>query len=227
MRILVDTTLLCDPDLPSQCIGPTGLSLQGESIVDEETFFLAVAKTFFERGGESITLQFRVQRIFETHRLAERFFLTHRNNVPRQGVVQFTAGLGSDTEDIYLEDAIVQPSMVSLVGTVVIVQYVITGGQFTTDVPDPLPSADPEEDAVSFRRGSVSIGNGDSTVDVTFSAPLTGAPTTVIPTVSHDLGDDAVDCELLQDTITDSGFSVKLSAATPNANYKLHYIAFL
>lgn len=225
MRILIDTTLLCDPDLPSQCIGPTGLSLQGQAIVDEVAFFRAAALTYFNREGERVEMQFRVQRIFETNRLAERFCLTHRNNVPRQGLLQITVGIGADTEDIYLEDAIVEPSIVSLVGTVVIVQYSIKGGLFTTDVPEPLPSADPEEEEVSFRRGKVAIGNGDNTVAVTFSAPLTTSPA-VNANVITPTGGSPIGCTVIKESITTDGFTANLDASTPNGNYELHYTAF-
>lgn len=226
MRILIDTLLLADSALATGCVGPSGLSLNGQSIVDEVAFYRAAALTFFERGGESIDLQFRVQRHFDSARLAEKFVLTHRNDVPRQGRLTCTVGSTGDTEDIFLEDAIVQPSIVGLVGQSVVVNYAIRGGIFSTDVPDPLPSADPEEDEVSFRRGSVAITAAAETVDVVFSSALASAPTTVIPRVSNNTGDDSIDCYLLQDTITASGFTVTLSAPA-GTGQKLHYIAFL
>lgn len=227
MRILIDTTLLCDSDASVGQVGPGGLTLNGQSIVDEVAFFRAVALSYFDRGVESVDLQFRVQRSFDSHRLAQKFVFTHRNAVPRQGRLECIVGEGADVESIYLEDCIVQPSIASLEGVAVVVAYAIRGGQFSTDVPEPLPSADPAEDEVSFRRGKVSIASAATSVAVTFSAPLASAPTAITPLVSHASGEDAVDCELLEDTITSSGFSVKLSAATPSANYKLHYTAFL
>ena len=227
MRILLDTHLLCDSLLAIGQAGPSGLTLNGESIEDEAAFFRAAAKVYFERGNESVQLQFRVQRTFDTKRLAQKFFFTHRNLIPRQGHVQIEMGEGVDLEDLYLHDALVQPQMVGIEGVCVFVQYTLKGGQFTTDVPEPLPSADPEEEAVSYRRGAVAIASAAGQVDVVFSTPLASPPTTVTPHVSHVTGDDAIDCELLQDTITALGFSVKLSAPAPNANYKLHYSAFL
>jgi hypothetical protein len=225
VEIFLDTYLLCSPNIALGRVGPSGMSLNGDSIVDPVPFFRALAIAYFARGGESVEWQFRVVRLFNTERLAHKFALLHRTQLPRQGRIKVTVGASGDTEDIYLEDAIVQPTAPSIVGTAVVVQYSVKGGIPSTDVPDPLPSTDPEEESVSFRRGKVSIGNGDETVDVTFSAPLAG-DLVISPRISHVSGEDAIDCELLEDTISADGFSVKLSAATTSANYKLHYTAF-
>ena len=227
MRILIDNILLADAE-PAAGLTLSSVSLNGERIVDETTFFRAAARTYFDRGGQGVQLSLGVTREFPSLRLAQRFVLTHHNTVPGQGLIECIVGAGADVESIYLEDAILQPQIVSLEGVAVGINYTIRGGRFSTDTPaEPLPSADPEEEEVSYRRGAPSIASAAEQVDVTFSSPLASPPTTVTPHVSHVTGDEAIDCELLQDTITEEGFSVKLTAPTPNGNYKLHYSAFL
>lgn len=226
MEISLDTYLLCSPNLALGRVGPTGMSLNGDSIVDPVPFFRALAIAYFDRGGESVEWSFRVWRFFASERLAGRFAIMHRTQLPRQGRIKVTVGASGDTEDIYLEDAIVQPSAPQIMGLAVLVQYNVKGGIPSTDVPDPLPSADPAEEEVSFRRGKVPIGSGEDTIEVTFSAPLTGTVIVPKPSVAVPVGQPAIEGKVIVETITTTGFTFELDAATPAAGYELHYTAF-
>jgi hypothetical protein len=228
VRILVDNTLLADSALTAGCVGPSGLTINGESIVDEVAFFRAATVSFFERGGESINLQFRVARNFASARLAEKFALMHRGNVPRQGIVTCVVGTSGDTESLYLEGAIVQPAIGSVIGTSVAVQYTIKGGAFTTDVPDDLPDEpDTEDDFVVRRRGSIQLTAADVGKAVTFSSPLEGAPTIVWAWITRSEGGRDIRAIPNKPSYAAEGFECDFTGAIPDNTYYLEYIAIL
>jgi len=226
VRILVDNTLLCDSALATGMVGPAGMSLNGESIEDVVPFFRAATKTYFDRAGENVVLQFRVERHFDTVRLAQKFFLTHRADVARQGAVTWEAGEGADIEDLYLSGAIVQLQMQRLDAVRVTVQYTIKGGAFTTDVPADLPaSPDPADDFIVRRRGSIQLTAADVGKTVTFSTPLSAVPTTVWAWISRPSGGQDIRAIPNQPSYTVDGFDCDFTGAIPDTTYYLEYIA--
>lgn len=229
MEIYLDSLLLCSPNAALGRIGPLGMSRNGQQIVDDVAFFRAAERTFFARGSRGVQVSFAVEHQFASYLAAEVFFLTWENSVSTSGRLKCVCGVTGSTQDVYLEDCVVETvAQPPGKGVSVTVQYTIKGPKFSTDVPaEPLPSADPEEKEVSFRRGSPSIANAATFLDVSFSSPLASAPTAISVQVSHVSGDDAIDCEIIQDSISTEGFTVNLSAPAPNGNYKLHYLAFL
>lgn len=226
VRIVLETTLLADDDLAVGYVGPAALTLNGQQLVDAAEFFRAAAATFFARGNASITLQFRVQRLFGSIKKAERFALTHPSTIPLEGLLAITAGESGDTVPLYLEGAVLeQVQIVELSGACVVVQYTIKGSAFTSDVPDDLPgSADSAEETIVMRRGKPAVGAAVDTIVVVFSSPLAASP--IVKAELHGpTGSAAIGGQVLEDTITIAGFTYKADAATPDASYKLHYIA--
>lgn len=225
MRISIATTLLADASL---ALAPhSGLALNGQSIVDEAEFFRAAVATFYHRGVAGVTLTFNVERTFGTLRKAEAFVLTHFGAIPKEGLLTCVCGESGDTETIYLRNCVVEAAPIpGYRGLSVGVQYRIRGGAFETDVPaEEIPGA-PEggEAFVVLRRGKVSIAAAATSVAVTFTSPLAAVPV-VACNISRPTGGDVLRATLREDSITASGFTVDLSAAAPDANSKLHYVA--
>ncbi len=226
MRIKIESTILADPDPALGRFGPAGLSINGQQIVDEADIFRAAAPIYYSRGGGGVTLQFTVSRSFDTLAAAERFQLMHWDSIPREGLIICECGENSDVP-IYLRNAVLEAvQLPSLRGGVVTVQYTIKGPFFESDIPeDEIPGEpDPGEEDVVTRRSRVAIAAAQTSVAVLFSSPLSSVPT-INPTISRPAASPVITCSLREDSISIDGFTVDLSAETPDANYVLHYIA--
>ena len=226
MRILIDNVLLADSNPAAGCVGPSGLSVNGERIVDEVTFWQAAARVYFDRGVPRVQVQFGVQWIFASIRLAEKFALTHANDVPGQGVLSCIAGITGDLETLYLSGAVVAVQVNRQVGTSVFVTYEIKGGKFQTDVPDGLPDEpDPADDFIVRRRGSIQLTAADVGKVVTFSTPLGTAPTVVWAWITRPSGGQDIRAIPDRTTYATTGFSCDFTGAIPDGTYYLEYIA--
>jgi hypothetical protein len=73
--------------------------------------------------------------------------------------------------------------------------------------------------------GSAAIGNGASSVDVTFPNPFTTAPVWVLVTVGVPQGSASITATVVKESVTLTGFTATLSAATDNANYVIYWEA--
>lgn len=229
MRISIVSTLLCDTgNLALGRNGPAGLSLNGQEIIDEADFIGAVARTFWHKGSEGVVLQFGVERSFTTLRQAQKFALLHGGGIPKEGLVTIEVGAGVDTEFVYLRNAVVPSAqVVSMRGTSVVVQYVIKGPFFESDIPeDEIPGEpEPGEEDLVTRRARVAIAAAQSSVTVIFSGALELVPGAVVVSMSRPAGSDVIRACVREDSITTNGFIADLSAATPDDTYRLHYIA--
>jgi hypothetical protein len=224
VQIKIETTLLADDLLTGA--PHSGLLQNGQQIIDEVQFFQAASPRYFARGGAGVALQFSTTRQFDTIRAAEAFVLLHFGSLPLSGLITAITGIGTDTQTCYLRNAVIESANVTgYKGTSVTIQYSIKGGLWESDVPPEVPG-DPDtgEETIVMRRGSVSIASAATSVDVTFSSPLSGVPT-VIATISRPEGGDAIWPIIQSDSITINGFTADLSGATPDADYKLNYAA--
>jgi hypothetical protein len=226
VEITLGNTLLASPNLALGRVGPWGLALNGEQLVDAVPFFRADVLQVFARGGFGVTLQFSVTHLFASQRAASAFYLQHAGAIPLEGILSLVVGEGDDTETVYLKDAVVQSiAQPPGRGVAVDVQYTIRGGKFTSDVPADLPGEhDDAEGFIVMRRGKVSIDAEATSVEVTFSAPLSAVPI-VTANVSRPSGSPAIGCAIREDSISTDGFVVDLDAATPDDTYRLHYTA--
>lgn len=228
MRISIVSTVLADPTAAAGRLGPSGLTLNGQQIVDDAEFFRAAAPVLFDRGSAGVVLQFAVERSFTTLAQAEAFLLQHPTAVPRAGLVTCECGDAGGTETLYLPDAILETvAITGHRGVSVAVQYTIRGAGFASDVPpEEIPGEpdDGEGEFIVLRRGRVSIDAAATTVDIVFSAPLSSVPT-VTCTVSRPAGGDNIWAHVEEDTLTVNGFTAELSGAPPDGTYKLNYIA--
>ena len=220
MRIQLDTAVLCSGGLD----GPSGLTLNGQQVLDEEHFYRAIAASFFARGNRSTTLSFSVLRQFASARAAGVHLLTVAGTSPRSGLLQVTVGEGSDTQTLYLADCACEAVAPQLKGRSDRVAFTLKGGLFTTDVPADLPGTVDAGGALVMRRASVPIAAGAESVTVTFSAPLSAVPV-VTASISRPSGSAMLSCSVRSDSVTASGFVADLGAPTPDNTYRLDYQA--
>lgn len=81
--------------------------------------------------------------------------------------------------------------------------------------------------SANFQAGTQFIGNGKDTIDVVFSPAFPTLPTTVVATIGRSAGEDLIECNIDQDSITVNGFTAHLSATTSGVNYVLNWSAFV
>lgn len=232
MIVLFETTYLASGWAQSA----DDIALDGEQVVDEAEFFRAATATFFPRGNIRTTFEFTVHYIFATQVLAEQFVLTLPTQVPMtnadNGALQCICGELNPATQVtcYLSPAVLRRArIVRQVGISVDVRYTVVGGTFTTQAPATgLPTyPNPNEVNPVYRRGQVAIGNGATSVAITFSAALPGLPGAVLASVMAPTGSDVIDCTIDSDTVSTAGMTVALAAATPNGNYILNYAVFM
>ena len=220
MRIQLANAVLCI----GAADGPSGLSLNGQLLLDEEHFYRATAASFFPRGNRSTTLVFAVTRCFGSLREAALHALQLPATVPGSGLLQVTVGEGSDVQTLYLPDCACEYVSPQILGVSVRTTYTLKGGLFTTDVPDTLPGTVDAGGALVMRRASVPIAAGAESVTVTFSAPLSAVPS-VVASISRPSGSALVSCSVRSDSVTASGFVADLGSPTPDNTYRLDYLA--
>lgn len=201
--------------------GPSGLSVNGDQVIDDAQFFRALATTHYARGNDSTSISFSVEREHASTKAAEVYVLMHRKNLPKEGDCVFYCGAPGDEQEVALIGAVLSTTGGSYLGRSTRLTYTIQGGLPQTDSIPEGEEIDPEV----TRRGTVSIGNGANTVSVTFST-MAGVPY-VVPTVYCPSGGDSIWATVVDGTVTNSGFDAILSGPTPNGDYKLGYIAIL
>lgn len=92
---------------------------------------------------------------------------------------------------------------------------------------DTSPVPDPADVILNVRAGVEAIASAAEDGSVLFDTPFAGSLTYVIvPGISKPTaGGDNIDVHVVEDSVSETGFDYELTAATPDANYKLHYIA--
>lgn len=76
----------------------------------------------------------------------------------------------------------------------------------------------------TVQTGNKAIGSGVDTISVTFATPFASAPS-VIVSLSRPVGESIIDVNVDQASITTTGFTASLGSTTPDANYKINWIA--
>lgn len=78
--------------------------------------------------------------------------------------------------------------------------------------------------ASTLQSGSQAIGNGVDTISVIFPVAYAAAPT-VVACISRPVAENMVELNIDEASITTTGFTASLSAATGTANYKIKWMA--
>lgn len=202
--------------------GPSGFSHNGQQINDRFDLVRAAQALFVPRGNRSATISFAVTRQKDSLRGSERFVLEHFSQLPQQGDLFLWVGTDADGEWVKYPAAVIDNVSSIYRGVSPGFQYTFSVGApvFDESPPDVTP---PDDD---MKRGTTSIGNGDSTVAVTFAAPFSGTPI-VTATVQVPDGGDYMTCQILDSTVSTTGFTARLNGPTPGTGYKLSWMAIL
>lgn len=226
MRILLETTVLGDDNLALAPI--TDLSVNGQQVVEEQQFVRAATAAFVPRENESVRVQFTALRTCGSRRAADAFALMHWQSVPHAGLLAIVCGSGADLQTVYLRDALLTAAqVVDRRGVSVRVQYAFVGSKLETEIPvEALPGEPaPQEENPVKRRGPTAIPAGVSSLAVPFASPLASQPV-VFVSVSRPTGGARIDAVLCKETVTVNGFTVELSAPTPDDTYQLEWVAY-
>jgi hypothetical protein len=214
------STLLASPNLATGRVGPSGISLNGETIFDDAAFFRADFATLFGRGRGPRTFEFTVLAIFSSESDAITFAATHEDGLPVQADLVLTDD--ADTLSLRMADAISQASIGRIIGVSVEVHYRFTGARFIQESPADIP--DPTTD--SMKVGQQNISAADESAVVTFPAAFGAAPTYVNLIVEEPVAAAPVSVVGLEN-VTAAGFTAKFSAAVPGSGYKARWQAIL
>jgi hypothetical protein len=217
MKIRFGSTWLASGNVESAA----GVAINGTQINDEQQFYRALAAVFRARGGRSITLTFYVTRRFDTLREAQRFSFEHFDQLPQQESLYYYLGTDADSEIVRFDGAVIDGCSAVPSGCTAQVQYSFRAGRPNYDSPPPSYT---EPDADMIKRDVVTIDSGDDEVVVTFSVPFSGTPV-IVTTMQIPAGGDRITAEVVDGTVSSSGFTAKLSAVTPGVGYKLSWIA--
>lgn len=201
--------------------GPGGVSVAGRKLTDEVALIRAAAMQFWDRGARAVDVAFQVSHKFPSDAAAEKWMLEIWGLLPAEGDVTFFCG----ANEVYMLGAQLETAILSHVGRTIVVQYTLRGPPpQSSNPPDVVPDPDAEEEDPVIQRASVAIDSAAEEIEITFGSAFAAAPI-VIVTVEVPEGEDTVTAEIEKETIATTGFTARLSAATPSANYRLAYIA--
>jgi hypothetical protein len=218
MKVRFGNFTLCD----GATEGTSGLALNGQQINSRADFYRALSAVFFARGGRSASLTFLANRVFNSLRETERFVLEHFSSLPQQDDLWIYIGTEADGEWVLFAGAVIDGCSTSYRGVSAFPQYA-----FSVTVPlfDEPPPTVTEPDDEMIKRGETPIGSGEDTVDVEFSTPFAGTPVIMSVHVEVPAGGDKIWAHVVATSISNAGFSVELTAATPGSGYKLAWAA--
>ena len=183
----------------------------------------AAAAAFHPRGNRSAALSFSVTRIKDSLHASERHLLEHFWELPEQADLLLYIGTDADGEWVKFADAVIDNTAGFYRGVSPGFQYSFSCGsapQFEQSPPDTTP---PDDD---MKRGLAAITSAAETVVVTFASPFSGTPI-VTATVQVPDGGDYLTCQILDSTVSSTGFTARLSGPTPGTGYKLSWMAIL
>jgi hypothetical protein len=218
VRFQIANTLLAGTELQAAF----NVRINGQIVVQRVDAIRALASTFYDRGNLSTAIDFSVSRVFDDLREARRFALFHYSAVPKSGDIYVdVANPGEAPEWITIPGGKMPSCGIVLNGVDVTCTYNLVGGIPT----DGGPPGDPEPYDEMIRRGKVSIANGARTVSVVFGSSLPSTPFVTCNVLMPTGGGSKISATVVEDTITNNGFTAELSGPVPNGNYKLSYIA--
>lgn len=131
MIIRYGDDFLCSSDLGSGRVGPSGIVLDGQSLIDTVSLFAALHAVVYARGRAARELSFSVWTFHATEAAALAFFLTHEDDLSLQADLT----IEDDTESVSytMPDAASSARAAQLSGLAVRVDYRFTGAKFTLD----------------------------------------------------------------------------------------------
>lgn len=218
MQFKIANTLLAGIELQAAF----NIRINGQIVVQPVDAIRALARTFHLRDNQQTTIDFSVSRVFDDLRDARRFSLFHYSAVPKSGdILVDVAKPGDAAEWITVPGGKMPSCGLALNGLGVMCTYNLVGG-IPTDGGIP---GDPEPYDDMIRRGKVSIADGARTVAVVFGTTLPSTPFVTCNVMMPSDGGSTISATVIEDSVTNNGFTARLSGPVPNGNYKLSYIA--
>ena len=203
--------------------GASGLTLNGQQINDRFDLVRALSAIFVPKGNRSAVLSFSVNRQKDTLHASERFVLEHFWQLPEQADLMLYLGTDADGSWCKFTGAVIDAAGTGYRGVSPMVQYSFSVGGPPAFDQSPPGTPDPDDD---MKRGLTAISSAAETVAVVFAAPFSGTPI-VTATVQIPDGGDYLTCQILDTTVSSTGFTARLSGPTPGTGYKLSWMAIL
>ncbi len=203
--------------------GAYGFTFNGQQINNRFDLLRATHATFVPRGNRSYSLGVSVRPNKSSLRGAMRHLLQHFADLPEQADLLLEIGEGDDTEWVKFADACIDAVPAFIQGTSPGFQYSFSLNgppAFDESPPDVTPPDD------EMKRGLTAIGDAADTIAVVFAAPFSGTPI-VTATVQVPDGGDYMTCQILDSTVSSTGFTARLNGPTPGTGYKLSWMAIL
>jgi hypothetical protein len=211
VRILYSTTVIADDNLAVGRVA-SGLTWNGEPLIDVVNFFRDTLATVIGRGDGAQTLAFELWYQCASEAEAVTFFVKHRDTLPLQADLLLTDAAA--TYALRMASAVRSVQMVRRIGLAVLLQYKFTGRQFLSeDVPD----TDPEDEDLT-KYGTATPAEGDESIVVAFATDF-GAPPRFFDLKLVAPGGQPPIIISGYSVPTASGFTVYLAAALPAGGY--------
>lgn len=221
MQIYIANTVLS----PGGLSEPRDFRINGGKATDTVEFVRAATQTSFDRGQKSVTIEWEQSYFFSSFVAARKWLLEAHGLLPNEGDVIFYLDGTLAGQKVYMLGAQRESLVVGGRGTALEIRHQLRGPPPQSSnppavVPDP---AAPEIPPV-IQRARVTIASAAEEKAVTFSSAFAAAP---FVTVSLEIpaGSGMIDVQVVKDSVTTTGFTARLGAATPNANYVLVYSA--
>jgi hypothetical protein len=125
------TDFICSSDVALGRVGPSGITLDGQSLIDVAQFIGALEATVFARGRGPRELSFTVWAFFTTEAEALAFFLTHEDALAL--ATNLTVEDDAESVSYTMANAASSARAVQLAGLSVRIDYRFTGAKFTLD----------------------------------------------------------------------------------------------
>jgi hypothetical protein len=193
-------------------------AINGRQIVQEAQFVRSTVAGLFARGNRSVSVSFRVRRVFSSEEAAEVFAATHYGSLSA-GPATLTCRCGtSSPTDVTFADAVLESVAIpKYIGLCVDVLY-----QFRA----PAIAGTSTPLFVDVLVGEQAIPSGQDTVTFTGLA-FASTPSFVGGVVVGPDGSDVIIGMIVDGSESTDGFQVNLNGVTPNGNYKFRYLYVL
>lgn len=216
MKVVFAGQTLADWDTPV-----SGLSVDGQALIQQTAVVRAVAQILRYRGNETVSVTFTTVQEFSDIPTAEVFALTNFSSLVKQGVATFYAGTGSgDAVTTSAANAVLKDARYRQIGASIWVTYhLIVGTIATASPPDVIPPSTGQMTEVF----AVALNPGDTTWAVTFGTAFTSTPFIPLPSVNAGVGGAQIFATITGITLT--GCSGVLTAPIPDTGYVLSGLA--
>ncbi len=208
-------------------LAQNGWNLNGNQIVQEQSFVRATEKLFFARKNRLIRLSFEVNAVFSTIVDAEVFAATHYSHLedgPATLLLRCGGVNEEDTVDVLIQNAVLEGVREPQYrGASVTVGYQFVAPKITSaHVSESGGGGGGIDEEAEMASRTVAIPNGVDGFPVTGMA-WPAVPVRVLPHVVVPADGLLIHAHVKKNSVTDDGFYVYLSGVTDSADYLLDF----